>query len=258
MLFIALTLAAFAPDAHARPPMPMIELASVATTADTDDDDPITFDFSRGSGVLVVVGTNPDAVAAGRCNLEIGTSPGISQTLLLGTSSSVYHATATTGHESNEIVIPTDTSWGNVSVNLSYSSGFAGSSASSSNPVGCALYFQPVTRLMPGPVILDLFADPSDTSATSSITTDLPYAGWLMLENVSGSDAYGGGGIQLYVNGLGQVEYGVGDDPNQRPSIIAVPVLAGSDVLIELEHDDDTTGDNRGDRGVELSFLRSL
>jgi len=230
------------------------ELLQISTPADTDASSEVELDFIFHRGALIVVGTTDGSGVAGRCNLSV--SGAISQPLLLGTAGYVYHSASTTHRPSSELVIAADPLWGRAILTLSYDASMG--SAASADTVECAVYQETNLTLRPGmESVLTLDVAPTELSC-DSVDTAIPYDGWLVLENQSDSGAYGGGGIQLYLDGAGVLEFGVGDEPSGRPSTMAYPVEAAANLTVELCHEDDTTGDNIGDRAVEVTFRRAL
>jgi hypothetical protein len=246
-----------APSAAPAPPAPTgagpLELIRFSTNADADYSDDTKVNFSALRGALIAVATTGGTGVAGRCDLSV--SGAISQPLLLGSAGYVYHSPNDTWRPSSELVIEASPTWGMATLTLSYDA--SAGTAGSSDQVECAVYLEPELRLLPGTdEVLALSVDPTDLSC-DSVDYKVPYDGWLILENASSSDAYGGGGIQLYLDGEGVVEYGVGDTPSQRPSRMAYPVEAAAELEVMLCHEDDTTGDNAGTRAVEITFGRS-
>lgn len=246
---------------NAAPFVAPIEVLSIGTDAGTTYSDSASFDFLQ-AGILRLVGQNPGGDVAGRCNIQVDGGP--AQTLPLSAGTNIYHTTPadSVGLLSNELAFPTQPSWGTATVTVSYDAGY---SQTSGTNVACTAWFTPYGQVrLSTTSLLTLSAGATDTrsgtctSCSSSAVVDFPHNGWLVLENQSDSSAYGGGAIILAIDGAEFVEYGVGDPGSSRPSRLAIPVQAGEDVTVELIHDDDTDGDNRGTRAVELTWISGL
>lgn len=236
MLVLTLTLSL----AHAAPTL----IGCISTPDDTAATDSWTVNFVR-DGRLILVSTTPQETASGWLELRVAGS--LYVPLLTGSHASVYHAEATGGRSSSELMTNAHGSWGTRLVTLHYSTEF-GSTTGEGTVTGC-VYYEPGPTVRTGDVIASFCADPMDDDSTS-FTVDVPYSGYLVSSRTSCGS--GGGALDWYVNGEGVVQQEA--DCATRPYVLAFPVLAAQEVTIDIVHEDDTWSDNTGTRCVDVSF----